>query len=392
MNEADSMVRDQAYLAGAYARFPVTIVSGKGAVCTDSEGKSYIDLTAGIGVNSLGFCDEEWTGAVIHQAGTLQHVSNLFYTLPCIDAAEKLCALTGAGKVFFGNSGAEANEGMIKAARKYSFDAYGPGRDAVVTLENSFHGRTVTTLAATGQERFHQFFGPFTEGFAYARANDIDHTIKALEQKSVCALMMELVQGEGGVIPLDKGYVEAVAAYCRERDILLLLDEVQTGVGRTGTFLSWQQYGITPDLCSLAKGLAGGLPIGAVLLFGKTENVFRPGDHGSTFGGNPVCCAGANAVLERMIPAFLNEVKAKSAYAFERLAGMPHVAGVSGLGLMIGVSLEGPAAKDVVNAGIRHGLLTLTAKEKLRLLPPLTISMEELKKAMDILEQILSDR
>ena len=391
MDFATIQQRDKTFVANTYARFPVAIVSGQGAACQDSEGKTYLDLTAGIGVDSLGFCDEAWVSAVSEQAGTLQHISNLFYTLPCIDVAEKLCGLTGAKKVFFGNSGAEANEGMLKAARKYSFMKYGEGRSTIVTLVNSFHGRTVTTLAATGQDHFHQYFGPFTEGFQYAAANDLNDTLDKLSAQNVCAVMMEMVQGEGGVIPLDKAYVKAVTEFCQAHDILVLVDEVQTGVGRSGTFLSWQQFGFTPDACSLAKGLAGGLPIGAVLLFDKTENALAAGDHGSTFGGNPVCCAGARVVLDRLTPDFLAEVQAKSAYLFERLGKMPHVTGVSGMGLMIGVAFDTLTAKDVVNAGIEKGILTLTAKTKLRLLPPLTITMEELAQAMDILETILTN-
>ena len=392
MDFASIQARDEAFVANTYGRFPVAIVSGSGASCRDSEGKTYIDLTSGIGVNALGFCDPAWAKAVTEQVGTLQHMSNLFYTLPCIDAAEKLCKRTGAKRVFFANSGAEANEGMIKTARKYSFDRYGEGRNTIVTLVNSFHGRTVTTLAATGQDHFHQYFYPFTEGFAYAPANDLPATLDALSQKGVCALMMEMVQGEGGVIPLNKAYVNKVADYCRAHDILLLVDEVQSGMGRTGTLFSWQQFHIVPDVCSVAKGLAGGLPIGGVLFFEKTQSVLGKGDHATTFGGNPVCCAGACAVLDRLTDEFLQSVSEKSAYLFSRLEKMPHVTGVSGLGLMIGVSFDTLSAKDVVNAGIQAGILTLTAKEKLRLLPPLTITMEELAQAMDKLEQVLGQR
>ncbi len=383
--------RDNAYIDHTYARFPVAIVSGKGATCTDSAGKQYIDLTAGIGVNSLGFCDDEWVSAVQKQVASLQHMSNLYYTLPCIDVAEKLSKACGCRKVFFCNSGAEANEGMIKTARKYSFDKYGEGRSKIVTLVNSFHGRTVTTLAATGQEHFHKFFYPFTEGFLYAAANDTDNTLKALGEDGVCAIMMEMVQGEGGVIPLEPAYVEAVANYCAAHDILLLIDEVQAGVGRTGKLFAYENFNIQPDVVSCAKGLAGGLPIGAVLFFEKTQETLGAGDHGTTFGGNPVSCAGACVVLDRINEAFLATVRDKSAYLFERLAKMPHVTGVSGLGLMIGVSFdfETITSKDVVNACITAGILTLTAKAKLRLLPPLTITMEELARAMDILESVL---
>lgn len=390
LSSPDIMDRDHAYIAGTYGRLPVVMVSGQGARCTDAEGNSYLDLTAGIGVNALGFCDPEWAAAVAGQAATLQHASNLFYTAPCGQTAETLCKRTGAKKVFFCNSGAEANEGAIKAARKYSFARYGQARSTIVTLVNSFHGRTVTTLSATGQEHFHQYFFPFTEGFAYAIANDLEDTLAKLSSADVCALMLEPVQGEGGVVALDPGYVSAVASYCKENDILLIVDEVQTGMGRTGTLFAYQQFGVLPDIVSCAKGLGGGLPIGAVLLFEKAQESLLSGDHGSTFGGNPVCCAGANAVLSRLDGPFLAEVAAKGAYLKAKLEALPRVKSVSGLGMMLGVEFDSLEAKAVQMECIRAGLLTLTAKTKLRLLPPLTITMAEADEALSILEQVLS--
>lgn len=389
MESAIAQARDREYVANTYGRFPVVLVSGSGAACKDADGKDYIDLSSGIGVNALGFADPEWAKAVSRQAMTLQHASNLYYTLPCGEVAEKLCKRTGAKKVFFANSGAEANEGMIKTARKYSFEKYGEGRAKIVTLVNSFHGRTVTTLAATGQDVFHQYFFPFTEGFVNAPANDTEGTLRVLAQQGVCAVMLEMVQGEGGVIALDQAYVQAVAHYCATNDILLLVDEVQTGIGRTGKLFAYQHYGIHPDVVSCAKGLGAGLPIGGVLFYEKTEKVLRAGDHGATFGGNPVCCAGANVVLDRLTDAFLAGVEKKGEHFRNRLIEMPHVTGIWGLGMMIGVSFDKLAAKDVVNKGIEAGILALTAKTKLRLLPPLTITNAQIDKAMDILQGVL---
>lgn len=370
---------DEAYVANTYGRFPLALVSGKNARCADPSGREYIDLTSGIGVNSLGFCDAGWAAAVSEQAAKLQHTSNLYYTEPCIDAARTLCARTGMKKVFFANSGAEANEGAIKAARKYSFDKYGEGRSKIVTLVNSFHGRTVTTLAATGQEVFHNYFYPFTEGFVHLPANDLAALRGGLDG-TVCAVMVELVQGEGGVIPLDREYVRAAAELCASRDILLIVDEVQTGVGRTGTLFAFEQFGISPDLVTSAKGLGGGLPIGAVLFGEKTEYVLGAGDHATTFGGNPVVCAGVNHVLARVDDALLADVRRKGETLRAALAKMPHVRSVSGLGLMLGVELdEAVAAKEVLLRAMQEGVLVLTAKTRLRLLPPLTITDEELE-------------
>ena len=374
----------------SYGRFPLAIEHGKGATCFDFDGKKYIDFTSGIGVNSLGFCDDGWITAVEAQLHKLQHISNLYYSSPCLEVAEALSKMSGMKKVFFSNSGAESNEGAIKAARKYSFDKYGKDRNKIITLVNSFHGRTVTTLAATGQDVFHNYFFPFTGGFDYAPANDLDG-LKAKLDGSVCAVMMELVQGEGGVLPLEKDFVKAVAALCKEKDILLIIDEVQTGIGRTGTLFAYQQFGILPDLVTCAKGLAGGLPYGAVLFGEKTKDVFAPGDHATTFGGNPIASAGAKEVLSRLTPDFLAEVTKKSEYMKAKILKMPHVAGIAGMGLMIGIELDGAVAKSVVEAGFKHGVILLTAKQKVRLLPPLTVSYEEIDAGLAALEAALSE-
>ncbi len=387
MNFEEIKKLDDTYLAHTYSRFGIAPDHGKGAVCYDTAGKSYIDFTAGIGVNSLGFADEEWVAAVTAQLNKLQHISNLYYTEPCVLAAKLICEKSGMKKVFFGNSGAEANEGVIKAARKYSFQKYGKGRSKIVALENSFHGRTMATLSATGQAVYHDFFFPFVEDFVFAKANDTKDTIAKLTD-DVCAVMMELVQGEGGVVPLEKEYVQAVYAACQEKDILFIVDEVQTGVGRTGSFYSYQQFGIQPDLVSSAKGLGGGLPIGAVLFGEKTQDTLVPGDHGSTFGGNPVVCAGAVAVLNRMDDAFLQRVTAKGSYLREEIKKMPHVTSVAGLGMMLGIELD-MEVKPLVGKLMENGLLVLTAKHKMRLLPPLNISDTELAKGLNILKHTL---
>lgn len=382
---------DQTYVAQTYGRFPVAIEKGENATCYDFDGKEYIDFSSGIGVNSLGFCDKGWVEAVTKQLTTLQHISNLYYTKPCTDAAKLLCEKTGMKKVFFSNSGAESNEGAIKCARKYSFEKYGEGRNKVITLVNSFHGRTVTTLAATGQDVFHNYFFPFTEGFDYVKANDIAELKKALDG-SVCAVMVELIQGEGGVMPLDKEYVKDVEALCEENDILLIVDEVQTGVGRTGELFAFQHYGINPDIVTTAKGIGGGLPLGCVMFSEKTENVLKAGDHATTFGGNPVATAGAAYILERLDKAFLDEVKEKGEYIREKILKMPHVLGIDGLGLMMGICLdEDIKSADVVKKAIEKGALILTAKAKVRLLPPLTITYEEIDKGLKALEEALSE-
>ena len=381
---------DNTYVAHTYGRFPVAIKQGSGAVCTDSSGKQYLDFTAGIGVNSLGFCSPQWVEAVSKQAATLNHTSNLYYTEPGIVLAQKLCEKSGMKRVFFSNSGAEANEGAIKAARKYSFDAYGEGRYEIISLHNSFHGRTITTLAATGQAVFHTKFNPFTEGFVFAEANNIE-SVKALVSEKTCAVMLECIQGEGGVVPLEKEFVQAVAALCQEKDLLLIIDEVQTGLGRTGSFFSYQQFGVQPDIVSAAKGLGGGLPIGAVLFGEKTMDTMDAGTHGSTFGANPIVCAGANVVVDSLDDDFLSGVKEKSALIFEKVAKFPHVQSVTGLGLMIGVSFDdGITGKQVVDKCLENGVLFLTAKTKLRMLPPLTITKGEIEQGLSVLETVLT--
>lgn len=378
-----------AALMPTYGRFPVALASGHGATAIDVEGRAYIDFGSGIGVNALGYCDEGWVRAVQEQAAALQHISNLYYSPVQVQFAAELCAATGMGRVFLCNSGAEANECAIKLARKYSFDKYGKGRSTIVGLENSFHGRTLTTLSATGQDVFHQYFFPFTEGFSFAKAGDLD-SLKDKLDGSVCAVLLECVQGEGGVVALDKAYVQAVQALCRERDVLLLVDEVQTGAGRTGTFLACEQLGLQPDVVTMAKGLGGGLPIGACLCTQALGGVMSAGMHGSTFGGNPVACAAGRSMLSRLTqPAFLEEVARKGAAIRQRLAAMPHVREVRGMGMMIGVVLDAGTARAVAEDCLQNGLLILTAKTLLRLLPPLNITREELDKGLSILESVL---
>ena len=372
-----------------YGRYPLVMEKGEGVCCTDETGKSYIDFGSGIGTNSLGYCDEKWADAVCAQVRSVQHTSNYYYTKIQADFAEKLCEITGYDKVFFGNSGAEANECAIKIARKYSFDKYGKGRNKIITLVNSFHGRTLTTLSATGQEVFHNYFFPFTEGFVYAEANNTDDLKNKLDD-TVCAVMMEYIQGEGGVNALDKDFVDAVYQLCEEKDVLVITDEVQTGVGRTGKFLAGENFGKKADIVTLAKGLAGGLPVGACLTNKKCSGVLTAGTHGSTFGGNPVSCAGGLAVLQRVTSTgFLDEVTEKAEYIRTELEKCPEVESVSGIGLMIGIKLKTKKAADVVKEALDKGLLLLTAKDKVRLLPPLTIEKAELEKGMKILINIL---
>ncbi|MDR3242375.1 MAG: aspartate aminotransferase family protein [Clostridiales Family XIII bacterium] len=389
MDKAKLQELDNQYIAHVYSREDVAVATGKGAVCHSADGKRYIDFSSGIGVNSLGFCDPEWTRAVSRQAGVLQHTSNLYYTEPCALLAEKLVARTGLKKVFFGNSGAEANEGAIKAARKYSFDKYGAGRHEIITLLNSFHGRTMAALSATGQEDFHEFFHPFSEGFKYVAANETDALLNAAGDKT-CALMIEMIQGEGGVVPLTRDFVRAAAKMCAERDILLIVDEVQTGAGRTGKFFAYEHFGVNPDLVTAAKGLGGGLPIGAVLFGEKCENAFGAGDHGSTFGGNPVVCAGGLVVMDRIDEAFLRGVREKSEYMTGRLKLMKNVVRISGMGLMLGIEIEGKTAHEALRYCVENGLLILSAKDKIRLLPPLVISREEIDEGLEILEQAIA--
>ena len=377
---------DKEYVAGTYARFPVQIVSGKGSLVYDETGKEYIDMGSGIGVTAFGIADKQWKDAVTEQLGLVQHMSNLYYTEPCAKLAQLLCTRTGMKKVFFCNSGAEANECAIKAARKYASDTKGPEYFTIVTLENSFHGRTLTTLAATGQEHYHELFQPLTPGFVHAKAGDLEG-LKALALESKAAgVLIECIQGEGGVIPMEKDFVQGLAAFCKEQDIVLMVDEVQTGNGRTGALYAYMNYGVEPDVVSTAKGLGGGLPLGACLLGEKVQNVLGPGDHGSTFGGNPVCCAGALSILSRLDDAFLAEVKAKSVFAFDTLQGAEGVEAVTGMGLMIGVKPVKPAG-DVVMACMEQGVLCLTAKDKVRLLPALNIPMDQLAKALSIVKE-----
>lgn len=381
---------DKEYIAQTYGRFDLALSHGKGCDVWDFEGNQYLDFTSGIGVNSLGWADDDWLNAVVAQAGKLQHTSNLFFTEPSSQLAKKLVTASGLKRAFFCNSGAEANEGAVKTARKYSHDKYGAGRSTVLTLVNSFHGRTISTLAATGQDVFHQHFHPFTEGFEYVPANDID-TLKArLQTNDVCGVLVEVVQGEGGVCSLDNDYLQAVQTLCQEKDLIFIIDEVQTGIGRTGTLFSYEQFGLKPDVVTLAKGLGGGLPIGAFLLGERVENTLGKSDHGSTFGGNPVACAGANVVVDRINTDFLAEVQRKGQKLRETLGTLPKVKSVSGLGLMIGVEFEeGVLASDVVAKCIEKGVLFLTAKTKLRLLPPLVISNNQIEQGMKVLREVL---
>ena len=377
---------DKEYVAGTYARFPVQIVSGKGSLVYDENGKEYIDMGSGIGVTAFGIADKQWKDAVTEQLGLVQHMSNLYYTEPCARLAQLLCTRTGMKKVFFCNSGAEANECAIKAARKYAADTKGPEYFTIVTLENSFHGRTLTTLAATGQEHYHELFQPLTPGFVHAKAGDLEG-LKALALESKAAgVLIECIQGEGGVIPMEKDFVQGLAAFCREQDIVLMVDEVQTGNGRTGALYAYMNYGVEPDVVSTAKGLGGGLPLGACLLGEKVQSVLGPGDHGSTFGGNPVCCAGALSILSRIDDALLAEIRAKSLFAFDTLQGAEGVESVTGMGLMIGVKPVKPAG-DVVKACMEQGVLCLTAKDKVRLLPALNIPMDQLARALSIVKE-----
>ena len=381
---------DSDYIAQTYGRFNLALSHGKGCQVWDFEGNEYLDFTSGIGVNSLGWADEDWLNAVVHQASSLAHTSNLFFTEPSSRLAKKLSEASGLKRVFFANSGAEANEGAIKTARKYSHDKYGKDRATVLTLVNSFHGRTISTLSATGQEVFHQHFFPFTKGFDHTPANELRALETRLGQKDVCAIILEVVQGEGGVCSLDHEYLQGVQALCHQYDVLLIIDEVQTGIGRTGTMFAYQQFGLTPDIITLAKGLGGGLPIGAFVLGEKVQDTLGKSDHGSTFGANPVSCAGANAVLAKIDDAFLAEVKRKGKKLQKALAALPKVKSVSGLGLMIGVEFEeGTKAADIVAKCIEKGVLFLTAKTKLRLLPPLIINDEQIEKGIAVLKEVL---
>lgn len=376
---------DKKFIANTYNRFPVSIVSGKGSVVKDENGKEYIDLGSGIGVTSFGIADEIWQKAIAEQIGKVQHMSNLYYTEPCTRLAEILCEKTGMKKVFFSNSGAEANECAIKLARKYAGDKYGKDRFTIVTLKNSFHGRTLTTLSATGQEHYHELFNPLTPGFTSVDSGDLDALKKIHAETPVAGVLIECIQGEGGVLPIDADFIKSLNAWCNENDVLFMVDEVQTGNGRTGEFYAYMNYGVTPDVVSTAKGLAGGLPLGATLIGEKARNVLGFGDHGSTFGGNPVCCAAAVSIVKRIDSNLLADVKEKSKAVFEALDGAKGVESVSGMGLMIGIKTVKPAA-EIVKEVMKKGVLCLTAKDKVRLLPALNIPKETLLEAVEIIK------
>ncbi len=381
---------DKQYVAGTYNRFPVEIVSGKGSKMYGADGKEYIDMGTGIGVSALGIADDEWQRAVIEQLSKVQHTSNLYYTEPCAVLAQMLCEKTGMKKVFFANSGAEANECAVKVARKYAAEKKGEEYYHIITLENSFHGRTLTTLAATGQDVFHKLFNPLTPGFVSVKANDIEELKAVAIEKKAAGILLECVQGEGGVLPLDAEYVKEVAEFAHQNDIILMIDEVQTGNGRTGRLYAYENFGISPDVVTTAKGLSGGLPLGACMMNEKTENVLGFSDHGSTFGGNPVCSAAAINVLSRIDDTLLSEVRQKSEYIFNEFKDAKGVESVNGMGLMIGIKTVG-AASDIVKECINRGVLCLTAKTKVRLLPALNIPFEELKAAVEVIKTVCAE-
>lgn len=389
MKKIDVKKVDQEKIVGTYARYDLVADHGKGAICVDADGKEYIDFTAGIGVNSLGFCDEGWIKAVTKQLKKLQHASNLFYTEPQARVADILTERTGMKKAFFANSGAEANEAAMKTARKYSNNKYGNDINWIMTLENSFHGRTMAAITATGQAGYHKEFYPFLRHYVYCKPNDMEDLRRKVTDKT-CAIMLEIIQGEGGVANLDRDFVKEVEELCRQKDMVFIVDEVQTGIGRTGKLFAYEHFDVKPDIVTFAKGIGGGLPIGGALFGEKVCDVLRPGNHGTTYGGNPVACAGALEVLSRMDEGFLKDVEEKGAYMKEKLSALPQVASVSGMGLMIGVELKEKEAKKVVARALEHGLMTLTAKEKIRLLPPLTITYEEIDKGLQILERALA--
>ncbi len=376
---------DSKYIANTYSRFPIELVSGKGSKLYDDKGREYIDMGTGIGVSIFGVGDEEWIKAVTNQLSTLQHTSNLYYTSPCVQLAQLLCEKTGAEKVFFSNSGAEANECAIKAARKYASDKKGAEYYNIITLNNSFHGRTITTLAATGQDSFHKDFLPLTEGFLYADAGDKQGIADLVADNKVAAIMLEVVQGEGGVVPLEKDFLDFVSAICKDNDILLIVDEVQTGNGRTGALYGYMKFGLKPDIVTTAKGIGGGLPLGATMFFEKTADVYTPGSHGSTFGGNPVAAAGAFNIIKRLDDEFLQEVEKKHDYIVKELSVCDGVAGVTGLGLMLGIETK-KDVNEVLKTCQENGVLPIKAKNKLRLLPPLNIPFEDLEKAVEVIK------
>lgn len=376
---------DRQYVAGTYNRFPIEIVSGKGSIVKDVNGKEYIDMGSGIGVTAFGIADDQWQKAVIDQIGKVQHMSNLYYTGPCAELAEVLCKRTGMKKVFFGNSGAEANECAIKVARKYAAEKKGPEYSTIITLKNSFHGRTLTTLAATGQDHYHELYQPLTPGFVHIGMS-MDELKDAVAKNKVAGILIECIQGEGGVIPIDETFAKGLNAFAKENDIVLMIDEVQTGNGRTGKLYAYMNYGLEPDVVTTAKGLAGGLPIGAALLGDKVKDVFGFGDHGSTFGGNPVSCAAALNVIGRIDDALLEDVKRKGEYIREQLIGSEGIESVTGMGLMVGIKPKKPVS-EVLRYCMDHGVLCLTAKDKLRLLPALNIPMDVLSKAVSVIKE-----
>ncbi len=378
---------DKEYIAGTYNRFPIEIIKGQGSEVFDTDGKRYIDMGSGIGVTAFGIADEIWQKAVNEQISKVQHMSNLYYTEPCALLAKLMCEKTGMKKVFFSNSGAEANECAIKVARKYACEKKGEDYFTIITLENSFHGRTITTLSATGQDHYHEQFLPLTPGFIHTPANDLEKAKALALSNKTAAIMIECIQGEGGVLTLDEDFVKGLYEFTRDNDILLIIDEVQTGNGRTGELYAYQNFGIMPDIVSTAKGLGGGLPIGACMLSEKVQNVFGFGDHGSTFGGNPVCCAGALSILERIDDKLLSQVKEKSKYIFDTLSSADGVESISGMGLMIGILPTKRSAADIVKACMERGVLCLTAKNKVRLLPALNIPFDVLKEAIAIIKE-----
>ena len=378
---------DKQFVANTYARFPIEIVGGNGSIYYAKDKKKYIDMGTGIGVNAFGVADKKWVKAVKKQLNKVQHTSNLYYTEPCAVLAKMLCEKTGFKKVFFSNSGAEANECAIKVARKYAQEKKGQEYSTIITLKNSFHGRTITTLSATGQDVFHKHFLPLTEGFKYATANDLESVKTLIEENKVAGILMEVVQGEGGVIALDKHFVLGVEKLCKDNDIVFMIDEVQTGNGRTGELYGYMNYGVSPDVITTAKGLGGGLPIGACMMGEKVEGVLGFGDHGSTYGGNPVAAAGAISVIERIDQNLLKEIKEKSQYVFDSLQNADGIESLSGLGLMIGIKTTKPV-KEVMSALIERGVLCLTAKDKLRLLPALNIPFDTLKKAVETIKEV----
>ena len=385
------MIDDKENILNTYKRFNVVLTEGKGSILVDEKGKKYIDFSSGIGTNIYGICDDAWINAVCEQAKKIQHTSNLYYSEPQVKLAKLLCEKTGMKKVFFSNSGAESNECAIKTARKYSFDKYGEGRNEIITLVNSFHGRTIATLSATGQDVFHQFFFPFVDGFKHAPANDIEALDKLITDKT-CAIMIETVQGEGGVNALDPEFIKHIDKVCKEKDLVFIVDEVQTGNGRCGYLYSYMEYGVHPDVVTTAKGIAGGLPFGAILFSEKTEKTLGYGQHATTFGGNPICAAAAYSVIKRIDDKLLSHVREMRKFLEEKLNGKPGIKSISGKGLMVGIELEdGYKAPDIVAKGIENGVIMLTAKSKIRLLPPLNITKEDLNKGLDLLLKSMED-